>query len=1020
MRKIYFISMVIACLFTLNTSIAQNKSEYIKAKKYLDRKGEVYFHFNVQSPADLLYLTNIISVDNVKNGEVWAYANKKEFVQFLAKNISYQVLPHPGDVIVEMWDSSKGIWQFDTYPTYTEYETMMQTFATNYPNICKLDTIGILPSGRKLLAIKITDNPDVDENEPEFLYSGTMHGDETTGYVLFLRLINYLTTNYGTDSRITSIVNNTEIWICPLANPDGTYFGGNSTVTGAIRLNGNYVDLNKNYPDPRTGQHPDGNAWQPETVAFMNFADNHDFVMGANTHGGAEVFNYPWDTWTSAQKTHADDNWWQYVGNEFADTAQFNGPAGYFTDVTASGITQGGDWYVITGGRQDYMNYFKYCREVTIEISATKMVAGSQLPDYWNYQYRSFLNYIEQSLYGVRGIITDACTNQPIKAKVFVNSHDVDSSHVFSSLPVGNYHRPILAGTYSITYSASGYQSQTVNNIVVSNMATVIQNIQLSPLAPVADFTADHTSGCNPNIQFTNTSQASVGSTFLWDFGDGQTSTSENPLHSYSSSGNYTVTLTVSNSCTGNDTLIITNYINITLPTAPTTTSAQICGENALTLNASGNGILNWYDAASGGNLIYTGTSYHTPTLTSTTTYYVESVTSSYDASQYAGKIDNTGTGQYFANQGYRYMIFDCLVPLRLVSVKVYAQGAGNRTIELRDNTGTLINSVVIDVPVTGTSGYVCTLNFDIPAGTGYRLGVATGATNTLYINANQTYPFTLANVISITNNSQGGTYYYFFYNWEVQEQITCISGRTPVTATILSLPVANAGTDQTICEGQVATLTASGGGTYAWNNGYFTAQIYVMPASTYTYTVTVTNAELCTATDSVTVNVNPLPYSNFTFSATGLNVTFTNLSVDADTYMWYFGDGGISTQPNPNYNYATDGTYAVTLIAYNSCGTDTIIQNVTVSIISVYENNTIFELIKVYPNPSQGYITVENSDLKAAIITVTDITGKHVSETNINNKINSLDLNHLSDGMYFLSVKIDDSQKTIPFIISK
>ncbi len=940
------------CLFALNTSIAQNKSELTKANQYLNKKGEVYFTFQTKTPADIISLTNIISIDNVKNGKVWAYANRKSFPKFLEQNIPFEVLPHPGDAVVEMWDNSKGIWQFDTYPTYPEYETMMNTFATTYPNICHLDTIATLASGRKLLVLKITDNPNIDEDEPEFLYTGTMHGDETTGYVTFLRFINYLLTNYGTDSRVTNLVNSIEIWICPLANPDGTYAGGNNTVTGATRENANFVDLNRNYPDPSAGQHPDGNVWQPETVAWMNFANSHDFVMSANTHGGAEVANYPWDAWTSSQRTHADNSWWQYVSKEFADTAKANGPAGYFTDVTSSGYTEGGDWYVVNGGRQDYMNYFKHCREETIEISATKEVAANLLPNYWGYLYRSFLNYLEQSLYGVRGIITDACNGNPIKAKVLVNSHDIDSSHVYSSLPIGNYHRPIIAGTYSITYSAVGYQSQTVTGITVANKSTIVQDIQLNPLAPIANFTADHTSGCDANIQFTSTSQAPNSSTYLWDFGDGQTSTLQNPLHSYNSSGNYTVSLTVSNSCTGNDQIVVTNYINLTLPVAPTTTSAQACGPLDFTLAASGNGTLDWYDANSGGNLVHTGTSYHTPTLSATTTYYVESTTTSYGASQYTGKVDNTGTGQYFANSGYRYMIFDCIVPLRLVSVKVYSQDAGNRTIELRDNGGNLVNSATVNVPISGTSGYVCTLNFDIPAGTGYRLGVVIGTTNNLYISANQTYPFTLSNVISITGNSQSGTYYYFFYNWEVQTQTTCTSTRTPVTA-----------------------------------------------------------------------SVNSVPIGNFSYTANNLNVSFTNLSDSATSFTWLFGDGGTSAQTNPNYTYTIDGTYQVTLIAHsNFCGDDTLTQSITVSATSIIKNISNCNF-KVYPIPSKGLITIENSSNifgKPATIYITDISGKQLYNTKIYNLLNTLDLSNLSDGMYFLSVITDNNQKNIPIIISK
>ncbi len=186
-----------------------------------------------------------------------------------------------------------------------------------------------------------------------------MHGDETTGYILLLRLIDHLLSNYGADTELTSLINNTEIWINPLANPDGTYASGNHTVFGATRGNANLVNLNRNYPDPEDGQHPDGNTWQVETLAFMDLAEEQNFALAANTHGGAEVVNYPWDTWS---RLAADDDWWQMVAHEYADTAQYYSPSGYFNGFN-DGITNGYAWYSISGGRQDYMNYFHHCRE---------------------------------------------------------------------------------------------------------------------------------------------------------------------------------------------------------------------------------------------------------------------------------------------------------------------------------------------------------------------------------------------------------------------------------------------------------------------------------------------------------------------------------------------------------------------------------------------------------------------------------------------------------------------------------
>ena len=87
----------------------------------------------------------------------------------------------------------------------------------------------------------------------------------------------------------------------------------------ATRNNANSIDLNRNYPDPQDGPHPDGNAWQDETLFFMGLADSINFTISANMHGGVEVINYPWDTWSNLT---ADNNWWQYVSREYADSCQ--------------------------------------------------------------------------------------------------------------------------------------------------------------------------------------------------------------------------------------------------------------------------------------------------------------------------------------------------------------------------------------------------------------------------------------------------------------------------------------------------------------------------------------------------------------------------------------------------------------------------------------------------------------------------------------------------------------------------
>ncbi len=445
-------------------------------------EGEKYFRFEFSDRSEVNEISRIISIDKIgKDGYVYAYASRKEFSRFFDLGIDYWILPHPGisegNLNMKSRVDIRNIQEWDFYPTFDAYVDMMYQFAEQYPDLCQIEVIGNSGMGRQLLAAKISDNIGVSENEPQFLYTSSIHGDETTGYILMLRLIDYLLLNYGTDPRITSLVDNIEIWINPLANPDGTYHGGNGTVTGAYRYNANWVDLNRNYPDPEDGQHPDGEAWQIETQHFMELAENNNFVFSANFHGGEDVCNYPWDTWP---RLAADDNWWQYVCHEYADTVHANCPWGYMTDFD-NGITNGYAWYTISGGRQDYMNYFHQCREVTMEISDTKLMQPDSLPFYWNYNYRSLLNFLEQSTYGVRGIIKDSVTGWPVKAEVYAVLHELDSSWVYSALPKGNYHRLLHAGTYTLKFSAEGYLTRFVSGVTVENRQATVLDIKLVP-----------------------------------------------------------------------------------------------------------------------------------------------------------------------------------------------------------------------------------------------------------------------------------------------------------------------------------------------------------------------------------------------------------------------------------------------------------------------------------------------------------------------------------------------------------
>lgn len=523
-------------------------------------RGEYFFTLTVSQVDEIQAISGLCSVDATDGLTVVCYANQNQYDNLLLQGYRPQ-LQTPPSMREEpiMYDPQRDEYEWDTYLTYEQYEAMMQQFGTEHPERCTYFELGTLDSGRKLMFCRI--NNGQPDGKPRFLYTSTMHGDELTGMILMLRLIDELCTS--NEPRILNLINNLDIFICPNTNPDGTYYGGNHTVWGATRKNANEVDLNRHYPDFDKGSHPDGEwCYQNETQRLMDLAQDYLFTMAANYHGGSEVMNYPWDTHPSL---HADDEWWKLVCREYADQCHEH-DSNYMNmshQNADHGIINGYQWYTISGSRQDYMNYYAQCREVTIECSYSYTPNASLLPMYWDYNHNSILSYMEQCLNGIHGRVTDAETGEPIEVTVSIEGHDHHGSEVSSHLPAGDYHRPIKGGTYDVTYSAYGYLPQTITLSVNDNEA-VTQDVQLVPdpdnTALFADFNTDRemvTTG--KPVRFHETCKGRRIANWAWQFPGGTPSESNerNPYVVYETAGTYNVTLTITD--VGGQTATITH-----------------------------------------------------------------------------------------------------------------------------------------------------------------------------------------------------------------------------------------------------------------------------------------------------------------------------------------------------------------------------------------------------------------------------------------------------------------------------
>ncbi|MFZ1369181.1 MAG: hypothetical protein WAR78_02300, partial [Ferruginibacter sp.] len=408
-------------------------------------------------------------------------------------------------------------------------------------------------------------------------------------------------------------------------------------------------------------------------------------------------------------------------------------------------------------------------------------------------------------------------------------------------------------------------------------------------------------------------------------------------------------------SCDGN--MLTSNEVTVTLnnPQITSTTPGASCGPGpvTVTLAATGNSaVLNWYDVATGGVPIGTGSPFITPPISVNTDYWVSA--SDGGTSGNVGPVNNSigaGAGSTILI-GTQQMFFDVLAPsITINTVTIYptASIGSSFTIVIQNSsTAQVYSSGPMTTTVTGgTTPQVVTLNAVLLAGTGYRFGFSTNPgmwRNSL----GAVYPYTLPGVVSITGNSFDPDYYYWFYNWSVSSG--CEGPRTMVTATVTTPPSAtisyagspycsNAGT-------ATVTQTGTAGGTYSSTAGLSinpaTGEITLGTSTPGTYTVTYSIAPaggcpLYTTTASVTITAAPaatIAYTGSPYCSSGGTATVTHTGTAGGTYSSTAGLTINAATGEVTLGTSTPGTYTVTysIAAGGGCALFTTTGSITIN----------------------------------------------------------------------------------------
>jgi len=418
------------------------------------REGEMEIKVTIDGPwqaaeLSLLYL----------NGDIYShagyallYVTPEELERVKSGGFTFEILKAGlNEYFKDFWSTR------DQYHTYDEIIQTINTLCISYSSICKKYDYGLSVEGRQLVAIKISDNVNYDENEAEVMFDGGIHGDEIGGPENLIRFAGSLCESYDIDPEITNLIDNREIWLYVMVNPDGR--------VNMVRYNSNGVDLNRDW-----GYMWDGEGYSPgyysqvETMSLRTCMMENQFVVHTSYHSGTEFLAYPWS----------------YRPDPCPDLAHIDQLAGIYSSSSGysdlpyeQGYT---GMYPISGSSKDVVYGVMGSIGWTIEISSDKQPPASQIQYYYDLNEPAMIAMIEYAGYGISGTVYDATTGDPVAATIFVN----DYYPCYSDPVIGDYHKYLLAGNYSVTVTANGYQLLTQTTTIVSNNNTIV-NFALQP-----------------------------------------------------------------------------------------------------------------------------------------------------------------------------------------------------------------------------------------------------------------------------------------------------------------------------------------------------------------------------------------------------------------------------------------------------------------------------------------------------------------------------------------------------------
>jgi hypothetical protein len=399
----------------------------------------------------------------------------------------------------EILSRNRNVWDDKEYFSYQEVHETLLSVVAQYPHLAVMENLGFSTRDSVIIwGLKLSDNPHLQEDEPDVLLNAVIHAREPVNANILMAFIEEMTTGYGSDPEITMLMDNTEIWVIPILNPEGYLYVETGIPNPWWR---------KNKRDNDEDDEFEGVLYEYCGTAFPSFPDgvdlNRNYQQGWSDAGssmqcsivyrGPSYFSenesmleqrlFAREQMVAAISFHSYSEYVGYCGNDpagiqlcqdLADSILKESGTSSYDAEFFYGSGQSYWWMHAEHGTQAYLI------ETATEFFPTGAARIASIVENNLNGIRTLLNRVHGA--GISGHVFEAGTSKPLVAEVAISGEPQINNPRMSEPVHGRFSRLLLPGNYTVTASLEGYHDAVIEDVVVQEGAPSWVDIPLVPI----------------------------------------------------------------------------------------------------------------------------------------------------------------------------------------------------------------------------------------------------------------------------------------------------------------------------------------------------------------------------------------------------------------------------------------------------------------------------------------------------------------------------------------------------------